>query len=453
MSKRRNHNPMEIRPVMPLLLSMSVPPMVSMLVQSLYNVVDSMFVASISEKALTAVSLAYPLQNVVLAVAVGLGVGLNSCIARSLGAGNRRQANLEAAHGLLFALAHSLLFVLAGLFAVKPFMGMFTGDPQIYRMGCEYASIVVALSFGSIIHIYVEKMFQATGNMVVPMVMQMVGALVNIVLDPILIFGWMGIPSMGVKGAAVATVTGQMTACILAVLLFIRRDHGIRIPLSGFRFQWRIMKNIYSVAVPSAIMTSITSLLVSVLNAMVISVSQTAVALLGIYIKLQSFVYMPANGVIQGMRPIVSFNYGAEQYERTNRVIRCSLLFTGSILLIGTALLWIWPGEILCLFDAGAGMLELGVPALRILSGGFVVSAVGIVFCGVFEALGKGMYSLAISLVRQMAVIPPLSWVLMQYLGLNGVWISFPVAECLAAVVALRLFQKNWKTEKTVTMF
>lgn len=453
MTKARTRNPMEVKPMMPLLLSMSVPPMVSMLIQSLYNVVDSIFVARISEEALTAVSLAFPLQNVVLAVAVGLGVGLNSCMARSLGAGKRRQANQEATHGFFFSLLHSLIFVLVGVFATEPFMGLFTEDPDIFRMGCQYTSIVITLSFGSIIHIYVEKMFQATGDMVIPMVMQIVGALVNIVMDPILIFGWLGLPAMGVTGAAIATVAGQMIACLLAVILFVRRNNGIRLEFSGFRFQWRITKNIYGVAIPSAIMTSITSVLVSVLNRMVISVSQTAVAVLGIYFKLQSFVYMPSNGVIQGMRPIVSFNYGAEQYERSTRAIRCSILLAGGVLLAGTALLWIVPRPILSLFDAGPDMMQMGTEALRIISLGFAVSTVGIVLCGAFEALGKGVYSLVISLVRQLLIIPPMSFVLMRFLGLTGVWITFPVAECVAAAVAVILFKKNWKQEKKVTMF
>lgn len=312
---------------------------------------------------------------------------------------------------------------------------------------------MITLSFGSIIHIYVEKMFQATGDMVIPMVMQIVGALVNIVMDPILIFGWLGFPAMGVTGAAIATVAGQMIACLLAVILFVRRNNGIRLEFSGFRFQWRITKNIYGVAIPSAIMTSITSVLVSVLNRMVISVSQTAVAVLGIYFKLQSFVYMPSNGVIQGMRPIVSFNYGAEQYERSTRAIRCSILLAGGILLAGTALLWIVPRPILSLFDAGPDMMQMGTEALRIISLGFAVSTVGIVLCGAFEALGKGVYSLVISLVRQLLIIPPMSFVLMRFLGLTGVWITFPAAECVAAAVAVILFKKNWKQEKKVTMF
>lgn len=259
-------NVMGTKPVFPLLMSMSIPPMISMLIQSMYNVVDSIFVARISEKALTAVSLAYPLQNLILAVAVGYGVGINACIAKSLGARKQEETNREAAHGILFTLLHSILFVLIGLFLTKPFLGFFTSDPETFSMGCSYTYIVVCLSFGSIFHIYIEKMFQATGNMIMPMILQAAGALTNIILDPIMIFGLFGFPAMGVAGAAIATVAGQMLACGLAVLLFIKKEKQIHISFKGFQFDKAVAVKIYSIGIPSCIMLSLPSLLVGILN-------------------------------------------------------------------------------------------------------------------------------------------------------------------------------------------
>ena len=438
-------NAMGTRPVLPLLLSMSVPPMISMLIQSMYNVVDSIFVARLSQNALTAVSLAFPLQNLVLAVAVGLGVGLNACIARSLGAGDPEKANDAAAHGLVFTTIHALLFVLVGVFGTRPFLQMFTTDPEVLEMGCQYSYIVICLSFGSLYHIFIEKIFQATGNMVAPMILQGVGAIINIVLDPILIFGLFGPPAMGVPGAAIATVAGQMTACALAVALFVKGDCPVRIHMKGFRLKGAVAAQVYSVAVPSGLMVALPSLLVGMLNAILSAFSQTAVAVFGAYFKLQTFVYMPASGLVQGMRPIMSFNYGAGRRDRMHQILRSSLLVTGGIMLVGWLLFTLLPGPIMALFGADARMSAMGASALRIISLGFVVSTVGFVLAGAFEALGKGVQSLTVSMIRQLIVIPPLAWALSKPFGLAGVWASFPIAELLAAVVAVVLYRHTMK--------
>ena len=438
-------NAMGTRPVLPLLLSMSVPPMISMLIQSMYNVVDSIFVARLSQNALTAVSLAFPLQNLVLAVAVGLGVGLNACIARSLGAGDPEKANDAAAHGLVFTTIHALLFVLVGVFGTRPFLQMFTTDPEVLEMGCQYSYIVICLSFGSLYHIFIEKIFQATGNMVAPMILQGVGAIINIVLDPILIFGLFGLPAMGVPGAAIATVAGQMTACALAVALFVKGDCPVRIHMKGFRLKGTVAAQVYSVAVPSGLMVALPSLLVGMLNAILSAFSQTAVAVFGAYFKLQTFVYMPASGLVQGMRPIMSFNYGAGRRDRMHQILRSSLLVTGGIMLVGWLLFTLLPGPIMALFGADARMSAMGASALRIISLGFVVSTVGFVLAGAFEALGKGVQSLTVSMIRQLIVIPPLAWALSKPFGLAGVWASFPIAELLAAVVAVVLYRHTMK--------
>ena len=438
-------NAMGTRPVLPLLLSMSVPPMISMLIQSMYNVVDSIFVARLSQNALTAVSLAFPLQNLVLAVAVGLGVGLNACIARSLGAGDPEKANDAAALGLVFTTIHALLFVLVGVFGTRPFLQMFTTDPEVLEMGCQYSYIVICLSFGSLYHIFIEKIFQATGNMVAPMILQGVGAIINIVLDPILIFGLFGLPAMGVPGAAIATVAGQMTACALAVALFVKGDCPVRIHMKGFRLKGAVAAQVYSVAVPSGLMVALPSLLVGMLNAILSAFSQTAVAVFGAYFKLQTFVYMPASGLVQGMRPIMSFNYGAGRRDRMHQILRSSLLVTGGIMLVGWLLFTLLPGPIMALFGADARMSAMGASALRIISLGFVVSTVGFVLAGAFEALGKGVQSLTVSMIRQLIVIPPLAWALSKPFGLAGVWASFPIAELLAAVVAVVLYRHTMK--------
>lgn len=441
-------NAMGSRPVFPLLMSMSVPPMVSMLIQSLYNIVDSVFVARISDKALTAVSLAYPLQNLIIAVAVGYGVGINACIARSLGAKRQEETNQTAAHGALGTAFHCILFILAGLFLTKPFLRLFTDDPEIFSMGCSYTYIVVCLSFGSLFHIYIEKMFQATGNMVMPMILQGVGALINIVLDPIMIFGLFGFPAMGVTGAAIATVIGQILACTLAVILFILKEKNIRVSFRGFQFDRRIFLRIYSIGIPSCIMLSLPSLLVGILNALLVGLSSVAVAVFGLYFKLQSFVYMPENGIIQGMRPIISYNYGAGHLDRMKETVRCSMISCVVILAVGTLLFLAVPDYIMMMFGAEGEMMEMGISCLRIISLGFIFSAAGTVFSGCFEAIGRGLHSLAVSLVRQLIVIPPLAFLLAGTMGVTGVWAAFPAAEFLAALLGYVLYRGQMKRVK-----
>lgn len=441
-------NVMGTKPVFPLLMSMSVPPMISMLIQSLYNVVDSIFVARISEKALTAVSLAYPLQNLIIAVAVGYGVGINACIAKSLGAKKQEETNRTAAHGALGTALHCLIFILIGVFLTKPFLGLFTDDPEIFSMGCSYTYIVVCLSFGSLFHVYIEKMFQATGNMVMPMILQAVGAMTNIILDPIMIFGLFGFPALGVTGAAVATVTGQILACTLAVILFALREKNIRVSFRGFCFDRGTALRIYSIGIPSCIMLSLPSLLVGILNALLVSLSAVAVAVFGLYFKLQSFVYMPENGIIQGMRPILSYNYGAGYFDRMKETVRCSMLSCGAVLALGTLLFMAVPSYIMMMFGAKGEMMEMGVSCLRIISVGFVFSAAGTVFSGCFEALGRGLHSLAVSLVRQFIVIPPLALALSGSMGVTGVWLAFPIAEALAAALGFALYRGQMRRVK-----
>ena len=444
-----NNNAMASKPIFPLLMKMAIPPMISMLIQSMYNIIDSIFVAKLGEQALTAVSLAFPMQNLSLAFSVGLGVAINALIARNLGANDSKQVNNIANHGIFLTTIHSLLFVFIGLFLMKPFFQLFTNDPTVLNHAITYGSIVITLTFGSIYHITIEKMFQATGNMIVPMILQGVGAIINIILDPILIFGINGYLEFGVAGAAIATVIGQMTACILAIILFKKSKSPISINLKQFKPELQTIKKIYSIAVPSGVMMSLPSILVSVLNSLLASVSQTAVAFFGIYYKLQSFVYMPSSGVIQGMRPLVSYNYGAKHYDRVKQIIKTTICTIGLILSVGTLLFMIFPSPILTLFSASTQMLEIGIPGLRIIALGFAFSTFGVVMSGVFESLGKGKESLLISLLRQFIIIIPLSYILINNLGLTGVWITFPLAEIIASIIAIILFKKEYQPTKT----
>lgn len=444
----KKENIMGTKKVMPLLISMSVPPMISMLIQALYNIVDSMYVARVSEDALTAVSIAFPLQNLIIAVSCGFGIGLNSCVARALGAKDEREVTSAATHGFILSGFHWLLFVLMGIFVTGPFLQGFTNSPEIYEMSCQYTRIVLCFSIGSMYHLYAEKLFQATGSMVLPMIFQGVGAILNIILDPIFIFGWFGIPAMGVQGAAIATVASQIFAAVLSMVFFLKKCTAVRICLKGFRMEKTMIGKLYTVGIPSAIMMSLPSVLVAALNSVLAAFSATAIAVFGLYIKIQTFVYMPANGVIQGMRPIMSYNYGAGNRKRMKETLKASLEAAGVIMALGTLLFMAFPQMIMKLFDANEEMMSIGVPMLRMIAAGFLISTIGCVLSGAFEALGKGVQSLVVSLLRQLLVIIPLSMVLSRVMGIYGVWITFPIAELAAAVIGCILYGNFMKRLK-----
>lgn len=439
---KQEHNTMANKPIFPLLMKMAIPPMLSMLIQSMYNIIDSIFVAKLGEKALTALSLAFPLQNLSLAFSVGLGVAINALIAQNLGAKKNNLANNIASHGIFLSLLHSLLFIFIGVFLIKPFFSIFTNDPETLNYAITYGSIVITFTFGSIIHITIEKMFQATGNMIIPMFLQVVGAVVNIILDPILIFGINGYLKLGVSGAAIATIIGQISACLLAILLF-RKKSFLKLSLTTFKPNLQIIKNIYSIAIPSGVMTALPSILVTLLNGLLTTVNQSAIAFLGIYFKLQSFVYMPANGLIQGMRPLISYNFGAKHFERVKKIIKVSIIVTSVILYSGTLIFMTFPKFILSWFNATSSLLNIGIIGLRIFSICFIVSSVSIVISGTFESLGNGKYSLTISLLRQLIITVPLAHILLFLIGLNGVWLSFLIAECIASIVSIILLKKE----------
>lgn len=434
---------MKTKPIFPLLVSMAIPMMFSMLIQSLYNIIDSMFVAKLGNDALTAVSLIFPLQNLVIAIAVGFGIGVSSCISINLGSKNTKRASQAASVGIVLSIVHSILFVIFGLLATKPFLKMFSTSEAIIDMGSKYGYIVLCLAFGALIQVCIEKIFQALGEMTVTMFVLGAGAIINIILDPILIFGKLGFPAMGVTGAAVATVIGQISGLVLYLIILCYKKIPIKLSIKNVQFDKQLIKQLYSVGIPSSIMMSLPSVLVSILNGMLVKYSELHVSVLGIYYKLQTFIYLPANGIVQGMRPILGYNYGAKQKERLHKTLRVSLLFAASIMLVGTLLSLLIPRQILGLFEADAAMITIGVPALRIICVGFLVSTFGIIYSGAFEALGFGLKSLIVSLLRQFVIIIPLSFVLSRFIGPTGIWISFPVSEVIASAIAIILMRKT----------
>ena len=429
-----------------LLLKMSVPIMISMTVQSLYNIVDSIFVARLGNEALSAVSLVYPLQNIILAIGVGFGVGVCSIVSMDLGSQNAENANRAASTGMFLSFVHTLIYTLVGLLIAGPFLEMFTNNPNTYSMGLSYANIVIACSFAQILQITFEKIFQALGRMVEVMLLLGVGAVINIILDPIFIFGLLGFPAMGVAGAALATVIGQIVALAFYVVVYLKRKGGIALSLKNIHFDKTMLKRMYSIGIPSAIMIALPSLIVGALNAILLVFSELYVAVLGLYFKLQTFIYFPVSGIIQGVRPLISYNYGARENKRVYRFIHLSLAIVTGIMAVGTLGCELFPQQILRLFNDDAALLEGGVSALRIIALGFLFSGVSVVYAGVFEALGKGRESLLISLIRQVIVLIPLSYLLSLIWGAAGVWLAFPIAELCGCLTSWYLNKTAVKT-------
>ena len=442
-------------PILPLIFSMSLPAMFSMLVQALYNIVDSYFVAQVSEKALAAVSLAFPLQNLLIAFAVGTAVGVTSLISRRLGQGLQEEANAAATHGILLAVATWVLFALYGAFFSTPFFHLFETDPEIIQMGDTYISICCIFSFGVFVEICLERTLQATGNMIWPMIFQLIGAVTNIIMDPILIFGWFGLPAMGVAGAAIATVMGQILAMAVAALVVTFGKHDVHVSFRRFRLSWRTIKDIYVVGIPSIVMQSIGTVMTMALNGILSGFSTAAYTVFGIYFKLQSFVFMPVFGLNQGLLPILGYNYGARNRKRMMTAFRDGCAIALVIMAAGMAVFLAAPQWLLSIFNASAELLEIGIPALRIICTCFLFAALGIVCSTLFQAVGKGVYSLIVSLMRQLAALVPAAWILAQVTQqVVFVWWAFPIAECVSLVVSLlfflRLYNKEIKHLETI---
>lgn len=421
-----------------LLLNMSLPMMLSMIVQAMYNVVDSIFVSRISENALTAVSLAFPLQTMLIAVGAGTGVGVNSLLSKSLGEKDYDKANKAAMNGIFLYMISYVVSAIVGILAVRPFYASQIKDApiEIMDMGVQYLTIVMVLSFGLYAQFIFERLLQATGRTLFTMVSQMVGAIINIILDPILIFGYFGLPRMGVAGAAVATVTGQIIAGFIGMIYNIKKNDDITLSFKGFRPDGHIIGTIYKVGLPSIVMQSIGSVMTYGMNLILVGLSSTAAAVFGVYFKLQSFFFMPVFGLNNGLIPIVAYNYGARKKHRMIRTFKWGLLIAFCFLMVGFIVFETMPGALLMLFDASENMLAIGVPALRIIAVHFLIAWFCIVATAVFQAVGNGMYSLYVSVARQLVVLLPAAYILAKIGGLDLIWWSFPIAELMSCVIS-----------------
>ena len=437
-------------PVNKLLLSMSIPMMISMLVQALYNIVDSIFVSQISEDAFTAVSLVFPIQNLMIAVGVGVGVGMNALISKSLGQQNYKRADKLAMQGLLLNLISFVIFFIVGVSMPTLFMSTQTDSKVILEYGKQYFEICLAMSFGLFLELTFEKMLQATGRTVLSMIVQGVGAVINIILDPILILGLYGAPRLEVAGAAYATVIGQTVAGLLGLVLNIKYNKELRIKLSNLAPNFLEIKDILFIGVPSILMASIGSVMTLCMNKILMRFSKTAVAVFGAYFKLQSFVFMPVFGLNNGMIPIVAYNYGARRKERMHSTIKYAVIYAVAIMLLGLLLCQVIPDKLLKIFEPSKVMLDIGTVALRIISLSFIFAGFSIVASSVFQALGKSIYSLFLSLGRQLVVLIPFAFLMSLTGKIEFVWLSFPAAEIMSVILAtvfLRRLLKNldWK--------
>lgn len=434
---------MKEKPILGLVLTMSLPMILSMMVNSLYNIVDSLFVAKISERAMTALSLVYPVQNMVNAVTIGFGVGINAVIAIYLGAQDYKRADSAAAHGFLLSILHGILMTVISIGIMPVFLGVFTEDAETIHSGLKYSNIVFCFAIVISLNLFYEKIFQAVGKMTVSMVCMMVGCVANILLDPIFIFGLGPVPRMEIEGAALATGIGQVLSLIAYVGCYVKNPITVKIQRKGFKWSRELAGRLYSIGIPAVLNLALPSVLISALNAILAGFSQSYVLVLGIYYKLQTFLYLSANGIIQGIRPLVGYNYGAGEYKRVQKIYKTTLMLTAAIMIVGTGFCLSVPEWLIALFTDNGETVEIGASALRIICMGFVVSAVSVTSSGALEGMGMGLPSLVISLCRYVIVFIPAAFVLSRMLGAAGVWHAFWVTETAAAVVAFWIYRRK----------
>lgn len=440
-------NKMGVMPVNKLLMSMSLPMMVSMLVQALYNIVDSMFVAQLSENALTAVSLAFPAQNLMIAVGTGTGVGINALISRSLGEKNKERANLIANNGLMLYIISGIIFAVCGLFGSEIFFKLQTNDPEIVQLGTDYLRICCLLSTAVFLQFGFERILQATGRTFYTMLTQGLGAIINIIMDPILIFGLFGVPALGIKGAAIATVFGQVCAASLALWFNKKKNDDIVINPKKYDLQAHAVKSIYAIGVPSICMASIGSIMTFGMNKILIAFTSTAAAVFGVYFKLQSFIFMPVFGMNNGMVPIIGFNYGARKPDRLMQTMKLATKYAMTMMTVGCIVFWALTPQLLAIFNASEQMLEIGIPALRLISLSFLLAGFNIIRISTMQALGHGVISLIVSIMRQLMVLLPAAFIFSRIWGLNATWMAFPIAEVVALIVTIVFWRKVYKNE------
>lgn len=434
-------NKMGQMPMLKLIISMSIPSMFSMLIQALYNIVDGIFISHYSLQGLEAVNLAFPFQMFLVAVSVGTAIGVNSLVARRLGAKNYNEANSAATNGMFLTVCSWVLFVVLGLIAVKPFVSLMGASGTVAKGTETYLTIVMVASLGLFIQVCAEKLLQATGNMIYPMIFQLIGAVTNIILDPVFIFKL----DMGVAGAATATVLGQIIAAVFSLFVIFFKKHEIRVSFKAFKPDFKIIGEIYKVGAPAIVMQSIGSVLTSALNALLLAIgSGTAVNVFGIYFKLQSFVFMPVFGLNQGVMPVMGYSYGAKNKKRLMSALKIGVVIAAIIMFLGTVLFMSVPKLLLSVFNADEEIYRMGIPALRTISLCFLPAAVGIIVSTLFQAVGNGIYSMVVSIVRQLAFLLPIAYILSAIIGVNGVWLAFPLAELAGLITSLILFKKTY---------
>ena len=445
-----NETFMTEKPIFPLLLSMSLPMVISMAVNSLYNIVDSYFVAKISEDAMTALSLVFPIQNFINAVAIGFGVGINAMIAQYLGAGRRDKADEALTQGMVLAVIHGIVMMILCIIGIPYFLRLFTTDANVIALGVRYATIVFSFSVILSVNLTFEKMNQAIGNMKITMISLLIGCVLNIILDPMIIFGIGPFPELGIAGAALATGFGQCVPIVIYIAAYLKRPKRVAFRREYLHLTREVAKRLYSIGVPAILNMALTSVLTTALNAILAAFSQTYVLVLGIYYKLQTFLYMPANGIIQGMRPLIGYNYGAGEHKRVEQLYRLTLLLNICIMTAGMILCLTIPGKLMGAFAENPQTIQNGVTALHIICFGFILSAVSVTACGALEGLGKGIPSLLISLSRYVVLIIPLALIFSRFFGAAGVWHAFWVTEALSAVFAVIIYRRSVKAESFI---
>ena len=433
---------MKEKPVLPLILSMSLPMVLSMLVNSLYNIIDSFFVAQISEEAMTALSLVYPVQNFINAVGIGFGVGINAVIAFYLGARDNRKADQAATQGLVLAVIHGVVMTVCCIAMMPAFLGMFTSSETVIELGVRYSVVAFAFTLIIIVGVTFEKIFQAVGNMKTTMISLMCGCITNIVLDPVLIFGYGLFPAMGIEGAALATGIGQTLTLAIYLVVYFVRPIRVHIRMQHILPGKGMVLKLYSIGIPATLNLALPSLLISALNSILAAYSEVYILVLGIYYKLQTFIYLPANGIVQGMRPLIGYNYGAGENKRVSQIYKIVLCMSGIIMVLGTVICLLIPGQLMELFTHTEATIQAGETALRIIGAGFIVSAVSVTSSGALEGLGKGTPSLLISLCRYVVVIIPVAFLLSRLFGAVGVWNAFWITEAITAIISLFIYRK-----------
>lgn len=435
-------NKMGTMPVNRLLISMSLPMIISMLVQAMYNIIDSVFVAQIGENALAAVSMAFPIQSLMIAVSAGTCVGVNALLSRSLGEKKPEDAQLAAVNGVFLAVLGAAAFAIFGVLGSRMYFASQTSDPEIIEYGVQYLQVCTIFSFGIFGEMMFERIIQSTGRTIYSLFSQGIGAITNIILDPIMIFGLLGCPALGIRGAAVATVTGQILAMLIALFCNLKKNPDVSMNMRGFRPHGHTIKIIYAVGIPSIIMQSITSVMTYGMNLILVGFSATAVTVLGIYFKLQSFIFMPIFGLNNGLIPIIAYNYGARSKKRIMDTAKLSIGIAVGIMLVGLAIFQLFTPQLLMIFNASDHLLEIGVPALRLISLSFLFAGYCIIVSSVFQALGNGVYSLIISVARQLLCILPLAYIFTKVWGLHAVWYAFPMAEIISMTLSTALFKR-----------